>query len=140
VIIAGDGKRADAAYHAGVRTLAVVVAALVLPAAASAKGKLFFEDTIPAGKSSSVTFMVHKAASFRVLLRVPTQGRAKLFLIGKTAPRGGPLIDTKTFACEGAAGSYYCRASYEPLPKGTYTWRISWAGKMPAHVELTVRW
>jgi hypothetical protein len=141
VIIAGDGKRADAAYHAGVRTLAVVVfAALVLPAAALANGKVFFEDTIPAGKSSSVTFTVHKAASFRVLLRVPTQGRAKLFLIGKTAPKGGPLIDTKTFACEGAAGSYYCKASYEPLPKGTYTWRISWAGMMPAHVELTLRW
>jgi hypothetical protein len=141
VIIPGDGKRADAAYDAGVRTLALVVfAALVLPAAALANGKVFFEDTIPAGKSSSVTFTVHKAASFRVLLRVPTQGRAKLFLIGKTAPKGGPLIDTKTFACEGAAGSYYCKASYEPLPKGTYTWRISWAGMMPAHVELTVRW
>ena len=67
-------------------------------------------------------------------------GRAKLFLTGKTAPKGGPLIDTKTYACEGAAGSYYCKASYEPLPKGTYMWRISWAGMMPAHVELTLRW
>ena len=126
---------------AHVRTLAVVVlVGLLLPAAALAKGKVFFEDTIPPGKSSSVTFTVHKAASFRVLLRVPTQGRAKLFLTGKTAPKGGPLIDTKTYACEGAAGSYYCKASYEPLPKGTYTWRISWAGMMPAHVELTLRW
>lgn len=123
------------------RTLAVVVlVGLVLPAAALAKGHVFFEDTIPAGKSSSVTFTVHRAASFRVLLRVPTQGRAKLFLTGKTAPKGGPLIDTKTYACEGAAGSYHCRASYEPLPRGTYTWRIRWNGVQPAHVELTVRW
>lgn len=123
------------------RTLAVVVlVGLALPAAALAKGQVFFEDTIPAGKSSSVTFTVHRAASFRVLLRVPTQGRAKLFLTGKTAPKGGPLIDTKTYGCEGAAGSYHCRASYEPLPRGTYTWRLSWAGKTPAHVELTVRW
>ncbi len=81
---------------AHVRTLAVVVlVGLLLPAAALAKGKVFFEDTIPPGKSSSVTFTVHKAASFRVLLRVPTQGRAKLFLTGKTAPKGGPLIDTR---------------------------------------------
>jgi hypothetical protein len=105
-----------------------------------AKGKVFFEDTIPRGKSSSVTITTQRAASFRVVLRAPTQGRAKLFLTGKNAPKGGPLIDTKTYACEGAAGSFYCRASYEPLPKGTYTWRVSWAGTKPAHVELTVRW
>ena len=116
------------------------VLALASPLAAHAKGRVFFEDTIPAGKSSSVTFVVHKAASFRVVLRVPTHGRAKLFLTGKTAPRGGPLIDTKTYACEGAAGSFYCRASYEPLPRGRYTWRIAWAGRAAARVELTVRW
>jgi len=120
--------------------VAAVLLALVVPAVAVAKGKVFFEDTVPSGKSSSVTITTHKAASFRVVLRVPTQGRAKLFLTGKNAPKGGPLIDTKTFACEGAAGSFYCRASYEPLPKGRYPWRISWVGKMSAHVELTVRW
>jgi hypothetical protein len=123
--------------------LALVVAlaaALSAPAAALAKGKVAFEDTIPAGKSSSVTFTVHTAASFRVVLRVPTQGRARLFLTGRTAPRGGPLIDTKTHACEGAAGSFYCRSAFEPLPKGTYTWRIAWTGRKAAHVELTVRW
>jgi len=59
-----------------------------------------------------------RVEAFRVVLRVPTQGRARLFLTGTTAPRGGPLIDTKTFACEGAAGSLYCRAAYEPLPEG----------------------
>lgn len=53
---------------------------------------------------------------------------------------GGPLIDTNDFACEGAAGSFYCKAAFEPLPKGTYTWRIRWFGNQPAHVELTVRW
>jgi hypothetical protein len=82
----------------------------------------------------------HRPASFRVVLRVPTQGRAQLFLSGNTAPRGGPLIDTKTYACEGAAGSFYCRAAYETTPKGTYRWRIRWLGAKPAHVELTVRW
>ncbi len=77
-----------------------------------------------------------------MLLRVPTAGRAKLFLLGKTAPKPGLLIDTKTFACQGAAGSFFCKASYEPLPKGKYTWKIAWVGtpKKPAHVELTVRW
>lgn len=89
-----------------------------------------------------MTYAVHRGPAFRVLLRVPTQGRARLFLTGKSAPKGGALIDTKTFHCEGAAGSFYCKASYEKLPADTYTWRIAWIGvaKVPAHVELTVRW
>ena len=121
--------------------LAFVLAAVATPAVAVGSGsKVFFEDTIPRGQSSSVTISTHRAASFQVILRVPTQGRAKLFLDGRSAPKGGPLVDTKTFGCEGAAGSYYCRASYEPLPKGTYAWRIRWLGKTPAHIELTVRW
>ena len=121
--------------------VAVLVMAMVLPAAAlAAGGRIFFEDTVPAGKSSYVRFNTHKAASFRVLLRVPTQGRGQLYLLGKHAPKGGPLIDTKTFDCEGAAGSFFCKAAYEPLPKGTYAWRIRWLGKQPAHIELTVRW
>jgi hypothetical protein len=127
--------------------VATLAAGLLLtPVAMAATGKLFFEDTIPSGKSTAVSVTTQKPASFRVLLRVPTAGRAKLFLLGKNAPKGGPLIDTKTYACEGAAGSYYCKGSYEPLPKGTYTWRLTWTSvtkrgpKMPAHVELTVRW
>jgi hypothetical protein len=131
-----------------VRVLAVLLVALAVPVTALASGpaKVYFEDTVPSGSSSSVTIQTHRAAAFKVLLRVPTAGRAKLFLIGKTAPKGGALIDTKTYACDGAAGSFYCKGSYEPLPKGTYTWRITWVSmqkhgpKMPAHVELTVRW
>jgi len=122
--------------------LAAVVAAFVLPATALAvgKGKVLFEDTVPSGTSSFVTIQTHRAPAFRVLLRAPTQGRAKLFLLGKTAPKGWPLIDTETYACEGAAGSYDCKGSYERLPAGRYTWKISWTGRDPAHVELTVRW
>ncbi len=131
--------------------LAAASIALLLPAVALAKGQVFFEDSIPSGSSSSVTITTHKAASFRIRLRVPTAGRARLYLLGKHAPKGGPLIKTsntsgQSSACEGAAGSFYCTASYEPLPKGTYTWRITWVSvtqagpKMPAHVELTVRW
>ncbi len=110
--------------------------------ALAAGGKVAFEDIVPSGTSSSVTIQTHKTASFKVLLRAPTAGRARLFLLGKTAPKGGPLIDTKTFACQGAAGSLFCKASYEPLPKGKYTWKIAWVGtpKKAAHVELTVRW
>ena len=128
--------------------VATLALGLLLPAVAAGatSGKLYVQDVIPSGKSSAVSVTTRKPAAFRVLLRVPTAGRAKLFLIGKNAPKGGPLIDTKTYACEGAAGSFYCRAMYEPLPKGTYTWRLSWVSvskrgpKMPAHVELTVRW
>ena len=131
--------------------LAAASIALLVPAVAVAKSQVSFEDTIPSGSSSSVTITTHKAASFRVRLRVPTAGRAKLYLLGKHAPKGGPLIRTsntsgQSSACQGAAGSFYCTASYEPLPKGTYTWRVTWVSvvqagpKMPAHIELTVRW
>jgi hypothetical protein len=131
--------------------LAALTIGLLVPAVALAKSQVYLEDTIPSGSSSSVTFTTHKAASFRVRLRVPTAGRAKLFLLGKHAPKGGPLIHTSNTSanssgCQGAAGSFYCTASYEPLPKGTYTWRVTWVSvvnagpKMPAHVELTVRW
>jgi hypothetical protein len=131
--------------------LAAVAIALLVPAVALAKSQVFLEDTVPSGSSSYVTFTTHKAASFRIRLRVPTAGRAKLFLLGKHAPKGGALIHTNNTSanssgCQGAAGSFYCTASYEPLPKGTYTWRITWVSvtqsgpKMPAHVELTVRW
>jgi hypothetical protein len=138
------------------RRFVLVVAALLaalVPASALGvtQAKVFFEDSIPSGSSSSVTITTHRSASFRVLLRVPTAGKAKLFLLGKHAPKGGPLIHTSNTSagssgCQGAAGSFYCKASFEPLPKGTYTWRITWLStvqqgpKMPAHVELTVRW
>jgi len=118
------------------------VLALGASAAFAAGGKVFFQDTVPSGKSSSVTINTHHSSAFKVLLRVPTAGRAKLFLLGKKAPKPGLLMDTKTFDCQGAAGSFFCKASYEPLPKGKYTWKIAWVGtpKKPAHVELTVRW
>jgi len=129
------------------RRISLLLAAVVLlsvpaVAAAAKKGKIYFQDQVPSGSASSVTITTHRPAAFSVLLRVPTAGRAKLFLLGKHAPKGGPLIDTKTFACDGAAGSWYCKASYEPLPRGAYTWKIAWVGKpkAPAHVELTLRW
>lgn len=132
------------------RLLPVLAAlsAIVLPVAAhgATPSRVSFEDTVPSGSSSSVTIVTHRAASFRVLLRVPTAGRARLYLLGKQAPKGGPLIRTSNTApasrCQGAAGSFYCRASFEPLPKGTYTWRVTWRGAPPVagHVELTVRW
>ena len=121
-------------------TIAAVVVLLAVPATALAKGKVVYDTVVPKGGASAVTVTTHDPASFRVVLRVPTQGRAKLFLLGRRAPRGGPLIDTRTHACEGAAGSRYCRAAFEPLPKGTYTWRVTWSGRLAAHVTLTVRW
>jgi hypothetical protein len=137
-----------------VRAVAVgALVALIVPVAAAGAprpGKVFFQDMVPSGSSSSVTITTHRSASFAVLLRVPTSGRARLYLLGKHAPTGGPLIRTSNTApsgaCQGAAGSFYCRASYEPLPKGAYKWRVTWVStpfqgpKMPAHVELTVRW
>ena len=123
-------------------TILVVTVAVVFPAVAQA-GKV-----VPRGQASRrparrrSRSRCARPAAFKVLLRTSTQGRTKLFLLGKHAPKGGALIDTKTYACDGAAGSFYCKGSYEPLPAGTYTFRVVYAGttSQPANIELTVRW
>ena len=134
--------------HRPVLVVAVLAAALVPAGAIGAtRAKIFFEDSLPSGRASTVAIKTHRPASFRVLLRVPTAGKATLYLLGKTAPKGGALIHTSnrspnSSGCQGAAGSFYCKVSLEPLPKGTYTWRVRWVGT-PArsgHVELTVSW
>ena len=121
--------------------LALLAAALtlVLPAAAAA-GSVHLEQHVVSGSSVQVTIVVRKPASFSVLLRTRTQGRTQLVLLGKHAPTGGPLIDTATTACEGAAGSFYCSGSYEPLPPGTYTFSVRRRAGGGTNVELTVRW
>lgn len=115
------------------------VAALALPAAASA-GTVRLEQFVTTGGSVQVSVVVRKPASFSVLLRTRTIGRTQLVLLGKHAPRGGPLLDTATTRCDGAAGSYYCTGSYEPLPPGTYTFRVRRPSGFGTHVELTVPW
>src|SRR5688500_6362381 len=96
---------------------------LGLSATAAAASKLVFEDRIKAGASSSVSVTTTRAAAFRISLKAPTAVRTRLFLTGASAPKGGALIDTKTTECEGAAGSFFCRGAFEPLPKGTYKFR-----------------
>ena len=123
----------------------LAVLAVSSVAAAATLAKVRYQDTLPKSGVGQVTLTTQKAASFRIVLRVPTQGRARLYLLGAKAPKGGPLIDTKPSPsaagpCEGTAGSFFCRAAYEPLPKGTYTWRIVWKGQVKAPVELTIRW
>ncbi len=119
----------------------VAAIAAVFPPLAGA-AKVYLEDSIPKTGSTQVSVTVRKAAAFRILLRTSTQGRTRLYLLGKKAPKGGALIDTKTYACDGAAGSLYCKGDYEALPAGTYTFRVVFTGTtpQPAHIELTVRW
>ena len=45
-----------------------------------------------------------------------TQGR-RSSSSSAAAPKGGPLIDTKTYACDGAAGSFYCKAGLTQVPR-----------------------
>jgi hypothetical protein len=118
---------------------ALIVPVLAVPAVAIA-ASVTYNDNIVKGKPVSVTITTHRSASFRVLLRVSTQGRTRLFLTGKHAPKGGALIDTKTYACEGAAGSFYCKGAYEPLPAGTYTWKIVRIAGPREAVTLTLKW
>jgi hypothetical protein len=140
------GRRFSPAIKPFLLAVALLAAAVALPTAATAASgaKLFYQDTIPKVGSAQVTVTARKAAAFRILLRTSTAGRTRLFLLGKHAPKGGPLIDTKTMHCDGAAGSFYCKGSYETLPAGTYTVRVTFVGiglvPQPAHVELTVNW
>ena len=124
---------------AAVTALVVSALALAVPGAASA-GSVHLEQFVSTGGTVQVSVVVRKAASFSVLLRTRTVGRTQLFLIGKRAPKGGPLMDTVTTHCDGAAGSYYCKGSFEPLPPGTYTFRVVRPSGFGTHVELTVRW
>ena len=125
--------------HTAATALVVAVLALALPAVASA-GSVHLEQFVTTGNSVQVSVVVRKPASFSVLLRTRTIGRTQLILLGKHAPRGGPLLDTATMHCDGAAGSYYCSGSFEPLPAGTYTFRVRRPSGFGTHVELTVRW
>ncbi|HEX3290413.1 MAG TPA: hypothetical protein VHR46_03395 [Gaiella sp.] len=121
--------------------LAVLVSAvaLALPVVADA-ATVHLEQFVTTGTSVQVSVVVRKPASFSVLLRTRTIGRTQLLLLGKHAPRGGPLFDTATTHCDGAAGSYYCSGSFEPLPAGTYTFRVRRPSGSGTRVELTVRW
>ncbi|HEY1317955.1 MAG TPA: hypothetical protein VGF10_12100 [Gaiella sp.] len=121
--------------------LAVASGALVLalPGLGQA-GSVHLEQYVASGSSVQVGVVVRKHASFSVLLRTRTVGRTQLRLLGAHAPKGGPLIDTSTTACEGAAGSWYCKASYEPLPPGTYVFRVVRRSGFGTNIELTVRW
>lgn len=123
-------------------TLAALAALAAVPATGAAAAKTVSLQ-VPDGTAASfsVTLNPAKAPAFRVLLRTPTSSRARLFLSGRTAPRSSePLIDTRTFGCEGAAGSLYCEASYERLPRGRYTWTVRVRAPLAGAVTLTVRW
>jgi hypothetical protein len=125
--------------HAAVVLVAAAALVLALPGLARA-GSVHLEQYVASGSSVQVAVVVRKHASFSVLLRTRTVGRTQLRLLGAHAPQGGPLIDTKTSACEGAAGSYYCQGSFEPLPPGTYVFRVVRRSGFGTNIELTVRW
>ena len=122
----------------------VVLAAAVLACAAAAvalaASSVTYSDSVSVHKPISVTVRTYRPTAFTVLLRVRTQGRTQLFLAGTHAPKGGALIDTKSSAGAGTAGSFYCKASYEALQAGTYTWRIVRVSGSKESVTLTVRW
>ena len=123
---------------AALATVAVATA-LVFPVAAGA-GSVHLEQHVLSKSNVQVSIVVRGPAAFHVLLRTRTIGRTQLFLIGKNAPKGGPLMDTSTMQCDGAAGSYYCEGSYEPLPAGTYTFKVVRKSGPATNIELTVTW
>ncbi|MBA3748572.1 MAG: hypothetical protein H0W96_13930 [Solirubrobacterales bacterium] len=132
-------RRRPPARRSGAGLLACLVAAAGAAGSASGASRLVFEDRVKANGSSSVTVTVNRSAAFSVTMKTRTEGRTRLYLTGSTAPRGGPLLDTRDGACEGAAGSWMCRGAYQALPAGTYKFRVLRTG-VAANVVLTVRW
>ena len=121
--------------------LAAVCGACVLAVPTIGRaGSVHLEQYVGSGSSAQIGIVVRKHASFSVLLRTRTVGRTQLLLLGAHAPKGGPLIDTNTTRCDGAAGSWYCKARYEPLPPGTYVFRVVRNSGFGTNIELTVRW
>ena len=121
--------------------LAAVCGACVLAVPAIGRaGSVHLEQYVASGSSVQVGVVARKHASFAVLLRTRTVGRTQLLLLGAHAPKGGPLIDTSTTRCDGAAGSWYCKARYEPLPPGTYVFRVVRRSGFGTNIELTVSW
>ena len=121
---------------------ALVLATVVALAAVSTAGaaSITFRDTVPTGESRSITVSAQSRIAFEVVLRVPATGRTQLFLQGRRAPRGGPLIDTRTYRCPRTGAFRICRARYEALPPGTYTWRARRVAGPAGPIVLTVRW
>ena len=110
---------------AAATALVVSALALAVPGAASA-GSVHLEQFVSTGGTVQVSVVVRKAASFSVL-PAHADGRPDAALPDRQAAprRAVPLLDTATTACDGAAGSYYCKGSFEPLPPGTYTFRVA---------------
>lgn len=124
----------------GGAALALVAVAALLAAGSASGGTFTLQDRVPRGGSATVSVTVRAPAAFRILLRTSTSGRTQLFLLGRSAPRGGAILDTSSGGCEGAAGSFYCRGAYEALPKGTYTFRVRRVSGPATPITLAVRW
>jgi hypothetical protein len=55
--------------------------------AATPSAKVTYDDAVRVGKPVSITVTARRAAVFRIVFRVSTQGRTQLLLSGKRAPR-----------------------------------------------------
>jgi hypothetical protein len=123
-------------------TLVLVVGTVLAAPVGAGAGKIVLNDSLGRGQATQVSVTVRKPAAFELVLRTSGKGRTKLFLLGKTAPKGGALIDTQTTACDGTSVTRVCTGRYESLPPGTYAFRIvvSGATPKPAPVVLTVKW
>lgn len=136
----GRGRIAAQASRGGLFIATLVVTAIALTCSAGAASRLSYEDTVRDGESTSFRILVRRPAAFSINLKAPTAGRTRLFLEGSNAPQGGPLMDTKTTDCEGAAGTLSCSRAYQALPKGAYTFRMKFTGGEKARLRLVVRW
>ncbi|WP_394753847.1 hypothetical protein [Crenothrix sp.] len=77
--------------------------------------------------------------AFHVVLRIRNNGtRAILSYRKSTWRKRQALMDTRSYGCEGAAGSLYCEARYENFPEGTYVFFLRKVGRRSTHVDVSL--
>jgi hypothetical protein len=125
--------------------LAVVTAALALPAAAfAAHSDTSF--TLPTGAGASHAFRIHVARTGRVQVTfrfsdvVNPNGRFRITIRRLSWSTPVVMLDTKNRShCQGAAGSIYCYAA-RTVNRGTYIVRVTKLTVKAAPVELRMSW
>jgi hypothetical protein len=125
--------------------LAVVTAALALPAAAFA-ASLDSSFTLPTGANTSRAFRIVAGHSGRVQVNfrysdiVNPNGRFRITLRKLSWTSPVVLLDTKNRSrCQGAAGSIFCYAA-RPITAGHYVVRVTKLTVKAAPVELRMSW
>jgi hypothetical protein len=124
------------------------VAALVQPAVAQAQPSRFrLETTIAPGQRAVLTIGKVPQGEFGFSLRASSDGDKRFVLTqrrddGRSFTVLGAPSAAADSACEGAAGSLYCRNITTPASPGEHTWSFRFRNRSgrPMSITLAITW